>query len=91
VLFRSGCGTTAGALGFGGYTSAITANMTEKWSGTTWATTSLLNTRRLNLGGCGSTAAALAFGGDTNNSPNPTPITEIWEQFRQYGFGVKIN
>ena len=52
----SGCGTTSGALSFGGST-------TEKWNGSSWATTSSLNVSRIYLAGCGTTSDALSIGG----------------------------
>ena len=48
----AGCGDVNNALSFGGYTGAIVAT-TEKWSGSSWATTSALNQVRDYLAGCG--------------------------------------
>jgi hypothetical protein len=65
-------GTQTLALAFGGssYTPGPGAGggtpqlaETELWDGTSWTSTTSLNTARRGLAGCGTQAAALAFGG----------------------------
>jgi len=67
----AGCGTTADALHFGGASgSNVLIATTEKWNGSTWATTAGLNVLRVYLTGCGTTGNALSFGGGTTAALN---------------------
>ncbi len=70
----AGCGTTSGALSFGGGTTARVAT-TEKWNGSAWATTTDLTNPRISLAGCGTTSGALSFGGGTTAR---VATTEKW-------------
>ena len=71
---HAGCGTTAAALLFGGFQGASNSKDTEKWNGSSWATTtSLISGGGEAPAGCGTTGDALCFGGNAG-----TAITEKW-------------
>jgi hypothetical protein len=62
---------------------------TEKWNGSSWATTSTLNVARQDVAGCGTISDALSFGG---YSSTYSATTERWSQLgNQLGFIAKIN
>ncbi len=57
-----GCGLISGALGFGGMDiNYVSLTTTEKWSGTSWATTSTLPGGRMGLIACGLISGALCI------------------------------
>jgi hypothetical protein len=72
----AGAGIQTAALGFGGYSTAITG-ATELYDGTSWTSNPTgLNTARYDgLAGAGTQTAGLAFGGST---PPDTAATEEW-------------
>jgi hypothetical protein len=62
--YLSGCGLQTAALGFGGFTTVITA-ATEEYNGTSWSNTTSMTTARQKLAGAGTQTAGLGFGGLT--------------------------
>jgi hypothetical protein len=74
VCTHAGCGTTSDALSIGGYNGSAGVNKTEKWGGSSWATTANLNNIRYGLVGCGTTSDSLSFGGYTGTFANTTEI-----------------
>jgi hypothetical protein len=65
--FLGAAGTQTLALGFGGYTTAVSA-ATEQYDGSVWSNTTSMATARRNLGGAGTLQAGLGFGGYTTTS-----------------------
>jgi len=75
---RSGLGaigTTSAALGIAGHISSNT-NTVEIYNGSSWATTSSMNTANDNLAVCGTTSDTLGMGGDPTDSNAGTTQTE---------------
>jgi hypothetical protein len=75
----AGAGTQTAAVSFGGFYYPEYApggpgnkNNTEKFDGSSWTNSGVMNTGRRYLGGCGTQTAALAFGG---NELRATPDT----------------
>jgi hypothetical protein len=80
----AGAGTQTAAVSFGGFYYPEYApggpgnkNNTEKFDGSSWTNSGVMNTGRRYLGGCGTQTAALAFGGNVlRASPDITSSTE---------------
>ena len=63
-ISRLSCvGTQTAALGFGGYDSLFSVNLTQEYDGSTWTAGGNLNTARFDLAGAGTQTAGLGFGG----------------------------
>ncbi len=65
-------GSITSALTFGGYSGSVMSN-TEKWSGSSWATTTAMNSAKDANGAVGNTSSAMSIGGSSSANQN-----EMW-------------
>ena len=70
------CGTQTAGFVFGG--DPVTTS-SEQWDGSTWTSTSALDSSKANLAGTGNQTAALAFGGYTGPPTTRLNTTESWD------------
>jgi len=70
------CGTQTAGFVFGG--DPVTTS-SEQWDGSTWTSTSALDSSKANLAGTGNQTAALAFGGFTGPPTTRLNTTESWD------------
>lgn len=77
---RGVSGTQTSAIASGGLNPAGAVNSSESYNGTSWTSTSNINTARYFLGAAGSSnTASLIFQGNRDPGPNVSTATELWD------------